>query len=222
MAFMPDVMVFDFDGVILESADIKTRAFRELFAAHPDRVDAIVAYHEANAGISRFVKFRHIHAHLLGRPLGLEEERALGERFADLVVEEVIRCPFVPGALEMLKAYVKKCPLFLASGTPEGELHRLVEARNLNAFFRRIYGAPKEKPAILEDILAMTNTPRDSLLFVGDGRSDYEAAKAAGVGFIGRARPGRPHPFEGLNVPLVADLFELDRYLAGHAGSPGA
>ena len=219
MAGMQDVMVLDFDGVILESADIKTQAFRELFSAYPDKVDAIVAYHETNAGISRFVKFRHIHAHLLGRPLGADEERALGERFADLVVEEVIRCAFVPGASELLKTYVKKCPLFLASGTPEGELHRLVEARNLNAFFRRIYGAPKEKPAILEDILTMTNTPRASLLFVGDGRSDYEAAKAAGVGFIGRARPGRPHPFEGLGVPVVADLFELAAYLAERAGS---
>ena len=28
MAFMPDVLVFDFDGVILESADIKTRGIR--------------------------------------------------------------------------------------------------------------------------------------------------------------------------------------------------
>lgn len=219
MALMPDVLVFDFDGVILESADIKTSAFRELFSAYPDSVDAIVAYHEANAGISRFQKFRHIYRHLLGKPLGPEEERALGERFSALVVEEVLRCPFVPGALEFLQVHCRECPLFLASGTPQDELRRLVAARDLTAMFRGVYGAPKGKSAILEEILAMTKAPRASLLFVGDGRSDYEAAKTVGVGFIGRARPGRPHPFEGLGVPLVTDLFELDRYLTEQAGS---
>jgi phosphoglycolate phosphatase-like HAD superfamily hydrolase len=213
MAVMPEVLVFDFDGVILESADIKTRAFREMFAAHPDWVEEIIAYHEANAGISRFLKFRHIYGHMLGRPLGPEEERVLGERFAALVIEEVVRCPFVPGALELLQAYSGRRPLFVASGTPDDELRRIVAARNLAALFRGVYGAPKGKPAILEEILTMTGTPRASLLFVGDGWSDYEAAEAAGVGFIGRARPGRPHPFEGLGVPVVTDLFELDRYL---------
>lgn len=219
MAIMPEVLVLDFDGVILESADIKTRAFRELFSAYPDRVDAIVAYHETNAGVSRFLKFRHIHRQFLGRPLDPEEERALGGRFADLVVEEVIRCPFVPGALEFLQAHFREHALFVASGTPESELRRLVEARNLTAYFREVYGSPAGKPAILERILAMTGTPRASLVFVGDGMSDYEAAKAAGVGFIGRARAGRRHPFEGIGVLIVADLFELDRYLAERTDS---
>ena len=219
MFSMPDILVFDFDGVILESADIKTRAFRELFAAHPDRVEEIVAYHEANAGISRLLKFRHIYGSMLGRPLGPEEERALGERFAALVIEEVVCCPFVPGALELLQAYSGRRPLFVASGTPDDELRRIVAARALTALFRGVYGAPKEKSAILEEILAMTKAPRASLLFVGDGRSDYEAAKAAGVGFVGRARPGRPHPFEGLHVPLVADLFELERRLSARTGN---
>lgn len=224
---IPDGIIFDFDGVILESTDIKTRAFRELFSPYPDQLEAIVAYHEANAGISRFRKFRHIHEHILERPFDAEEERALGERFSDLVVEEVIRCPFVPGALELLKAYIKECPLFLASGTPEGELRRLVEARNLTAFFRSVYGSPKGKPAIIEEILDITAKPKTSLVFVGDGMSDYEAAKAAGVAFVGRGRPGRRHPFEGLGVPVVEDLFGLDRYLGGRlvnrpAGSRGA
>ena len=218
----PQVLVFDFDGVILESADIKTRAFRELFAPYPDQLEAIVAYHEANAGISRYEKFRHIYRHFLDKPLGVEEERALGERFSDLVVDEVMRCPFVPGALELLKAYFRERPLFLVSGTPEGELHRLVEARNLTAMFREVYGSPKGKPAIIKEVLAVTAKPSAVVLFVGDGRSDYEAAKAAGVAFVGRGRPGRRHPFEGLGVPVVEDLFGLDRHLGGRLGNQPA
>jgi beta-phosphoglucomutase-like phosphatase (HAD superfamily) len=46
-------IVFDFDGVILESADIKTNAFRALFASYPEHVDQIVDFHLRNAGVSR-------------------------------------------------------------------------------------------------------------------------------------------------------------------------
>jgi len=218
MAVIPDVLVFDFDGVILESADIKTRAFRELFSVYSDKIDAIVAYHEANAGISRFQKFRHIYQHLLNKSLSPEEEQELGERFASLVVEEVMQCSFVPGALEFLQTCAGTYPLFVASGTPEDELHRLVVARGLAGLFRGAYGSPKTKTAILEEILTMTRIPRTSLLFIGDGFSDYEAAKATGVTFIGRAKPGRPHFFEGLGVPVIADLFELERRLGARAG----
>ncbi len=216
---LPKLIVFDFDGVILESADIKTRAFHQLFAAHPDKLDAIVAHHEANAGVSRFKKFQHIHRHILGKPLSSEEERMLGERFEALVIDEVTRCQFVPGAMEFLQAHSRTHPLFVASGTPEGELRRIVAARGLAPFFREVYGSPMEKASILERILAVMGVPQASLVFVGDGRSDYEAAKTAGVGFIGRARPGRRHPFDGLEVPLIADLFELDRHFNAQAGS---
>jgi phosphoglycolate phosphatase-like HAD superfamily hydrolase len=219
MASMLRVLIFDFDGVILESADIKTHAFRELFSSYPDKVDAIVAYHETNAGISRFQKFKHIYQHFLGRPLGVEEEQALGERFSALALEAVKRCPFVPGAPEFLQAYSRTLQLFVASGTPEDELRRLVAARGLTAFFRKVYGSPTEKTAVLEEILLSTGMQRAALLFVGDGRSDYEAARAAGVEFIGRARSGKKHPFEGLSVPVVGDLFELDRCLSTRVGS---
>lgn len=226
-ASVPTVLVFDFDGVILESAEIKTRAFCELFSAYPDHVDAIVAYHEANTGISRFKKFRHIYDHILAMPLTTRAEHKLGKRFAALVVEEVLRCPFVPGAFELLRACSCTHALFIASGTPEEELRRLVMARGLAGLFREVHGSPKTKDVILENILAVTRAPRTSVLFVGDGLSDYEAAKTAGVTFIGRVRPAGRNLFEPFGVPVVEDLFALGRMLEGRgtthlAGSPGA
>ena len=62
-------VVFDFDGVILESADVKTRAFVELYAAHgAEVVDRVREHHLANLGISRFKKFAWIAEHVLGLP----------------------------------------------------------------------------------------------------------------------------------------------------------
>ena len=52
--------VFDCDGVVLDSNKVKTAAFRS--AALPygaAAADALVAYHTANGGVSRYAKFSH-------------------------------------------------------------------------------------------------------------------------------------------------------------------
>src|SRR3989304_1573816 len=52
-------IIFDFDGVIVESVDIKTKAFARLFE-HEGKVvvEKVVDYHLKNGGVSRFDKFR--------------------------------------------------------------------------------------------------------------------------------------------------------------------
>lgn len=57
---MIEVIILDFDGVVVESVDIKTEAFRELFQEY-ENVDDIVQYHLQNNAISRFIKFKYIY-----------------------------------------------------------------------------------------------------------------------------------------------------------------
>ncbi|HZJ68234.1 MAG TPA: hypothetical protein VFD36_32255, partial [Kofleriaceae bacterium] len=87
-------VVFDFDGVILESADVKTDAFVELYADHGSEVVGRVrAHHLANLGISRFKKFAWIAENVLGRPLSDDESAELGRRFSDLAMAKVLSAP---------------------------------------------------------------------------------------------------------------------------------
>jgi beta-phosphoglucomutase-like phosphatase (HAD superfamily) len=52
-------LALDFDGVVVESVEIKNLAFGELFrATHPEKADAVVAFQQAHMGLSRFDKFR--------------------------------------------------------------------------------------------------------------------------------------------------------------------
>ena len=114
-------LVFDFDGVIIESEHIKTRAFRELYGEHgPEVVAAAVAHHEANGGISRRKKIRHCHATLLGIELDTARLEALCQRFSALVEDEVVGCDWVPGASEVLATHFGRRPMFVVSGTPQG------------------------------------------------------------------------------------------------------
>ena len=55
---MIKAIIFDFDGVICESVNVKTIAFKKLFADYPEHQDRIVEYHLVNGGISRYEKLR--------------------------------------------------------------------------------------------------------------------------------------------------------------------
>lgn len=203
-------IVLDFDGVVLESVDVKTRGFRRLFESYPETVDRIVEFHLQNTGISRFEKFNVIYRDYLGLPLSDEEMETLGRRFAELVLEEVMACEFVPGAFMFLRKYSQDYPTFLASATPTDELRTIVVSRGLQGFFRGIHGYPPGKPAILRGLMAEFGWLPEEVLFVGDSVNDCAAAREAGVQFIGRVADGQQNPFPD-NIDIVQDLAALDR-----------
>lgn len=201
-------ILLDFDGVIVESVDIKTRAFREIFAREVEHVDAIVALHCAKAGVSRYEKFEAIYRDILRRPLAADEMYRLGERFAALVVEQVVTCPLVPGALEFLEDYSARLPLLLVSGTPEVELEEILKRRSLGRYFFEVHGSPRSKSAILTEVLRRHRWGSSDVLFVGDSTNDWAAAEEAGVPFVGFVPAGVQSPFPA-EVPLVGDLRKI-------------
>ena len=59
-------IIFDFDGIILESVDAKTNGFRLLFSKYGNQIsDKVVEYHLLNTGISRYEKFKYYFKHYL-------------------------------------------------------------------------------------------------------------------------------------------------------------
>lgn len=188
-------VVLDFDGVVLESVNVKTRAFAALFQNEGSEASArIVAYHEANGGISRYEKFRWAYREVLRRPLSGTEEKALGDRFNALVEEAVSAAEWVPGAREFIAAWCARLPLFVASGTPQEELRRVVSRRGLAASFRGVYGSPRAKAEILSSIIKDLSCAPREVVMVGDSINDLEGARAAGTLFIGRRCGVDPFP----------------------------
>ncbi len=183
---MIKAIVFDLDGVIIESAEIKTRAFEELFADYPDRLPEIIQYHQENAGISRYVKFRYFYDRILGQELKPRQEAELGERFSQIALKQILEAPLVPGAIEFLTENRSRYSMFVASGTPEAELHDILDRRQLKRFFLEIHGAPKSKADIVEDIGQRYSFSRKEIVFVGDAESDRAAAGKTGTFFIAR------------------------------------
>jgi phosphoglycolate phosphatase-like HAD superfamily hydrolase len=208
-----DAIVFDFDGVLVESVDVKTQAFASLYEPHGEKVvRQVVAWHLAHGGVSRFEKFRHFHWHFLGTELSSSEEAGLGERFSMLVEDAVVGASWVPGAREFLESYFRSLPLYVASGTPDEELRRILDRRNIRHYFRSVAGSPLRKEDILRHFAKISGVALDRMLMIGDATTDFEGALGAGTCFLGRVKPGLSNPFPA-NVPVVPDLQDLPEFL---------
>ena len=211
-------IVFDFDGTIVESVDTKTYAFRTLFGGYPQYLDRIVALHLEHGGRSRYEKFAMIYRDVLKQDPLPGEFDELGRRFEALVCDAVVACPFVVGAPAFLEEYSARLPIVVVSGTPHGELTGIIERRGLTSHFVEAHGSPPEKDQILRELLERRGWPPRDVLFVGDARSDWLAARAVGVRFVGRLAPGLPNIFDG-TVPVIPDLTGLNRFVE-HVASP--
>jgi HAD superfamily hydrolase (TIGR01549 family) len=212
---MIETIILDFDGVILESVSVKTEAFRNLFSFAPEHIDEIIQYHKDNGGMSRYDKFRHIYKCILRRDLNQQKFKELSEKFADLVFQEVIKTPFVPGANDFLERYYATIDLYVVSATPEEELIRIIQARKTSHYFINVYGAPRKKADCIREIIKLKGSCRNNVIFVGDAKNDFEAAQEVGVRFIGRIKHGDENRFLGLKgiEVLIPDLQQLERYI---------
>lgn len=211
-----DALVFDFDGVLVESVDVKTRAFAALYSGYgPEVVRKVIAYHLEHGGLSRFEKFRYFHRQLLGLALSAAEEHSLGERFATIVEDAVVAAPWVRGAVEFLEAFHAKLPLFVASGTPDDELQRIVARRGMRHFFAGIRGSPASKAKILADFVAAHVLRPARVLMIGDSSTDWEGAREAGTSFLAVTRD--PGARFAATLPSMPDLVPLASFVEADA-----
>ena len=192
-----DAIFFDFDGVILDSVDVKTRAFAEIFRPYGEEIETkVVEYHLINGGISRYDKFRYYYEQLLGEKIDDSKLTELGGKFSDLALEKVMKAPFIDGAIETLGQLKKSdIPAFVVSGTPEDEVKHIVKKRKLNLYFKEVHGSPKKKDIIVRDICDRYGYKNNRCLFIGDAMTDYRAAKDAGVPFLGIVKNRSDSPF---------------------------
>lgn len=202
-------IIFDFDGVITESVDVKTRAFKELFKDYPQSlVSAIEKFHLDNGGMSRFDKFRHIYKNILNKELSEAEFNRLCVDFNKLVVEDVVKAPLVKGVKSFLDSYKDRLPMYIVSATPDSEIKEIVGRKGLEKYFLAVYGSPATKAECIKNVLGRQNHPAKSILFIGDSRNDHHAAQETGVIFAARAVGPRQDWLEAAGIAFIFSDFE--------------
>ena len=180
-------ILFDFDGVLAESMNVKTEAFAKLYESYGEEiVQRVVKHHIENGGISRYKKFEYYHQNYLNKNLSEEELEYLAQQFSDIVVESVIESEWVKGSKEFLEKYYDKIDMYVVSGTPDTELKLVVKNRDMNKYFKGIYGSPETKSELSNKIISEKGYKKDDVVYIGDSMSDYTEAEKAEIPFLGR------------------------------------
>lgn len=203
------MLLLDFDGVVVDSMALKVAAYLQIYAHESaEHHEAILAYQRSHAGETRRLKFRHFEAELFGRPATDEAIEALSAEYTRRVHDAVIACPLVAGAGEFLDCAIGQTVMHVVSGTPHEELEDIVRRRHLARYFASLHGAPATKPDTFRQLLQASRQAPDRVLAIGDGTTEYDAAIAAGIPFLGVVPPHEVSPFPA-GVPVVASLDAL-------------
>ncbi len=214
-----DLIVFDFDGTICESADVKTDAFYQLYLDEQGEAfaTAVKEYHLEYAGVSRYDKIRYYEEQMLGRPCTPERMDEMAARFGNIVRDQVIASPLVPGVAEFFATHRGDVPMLVASATPTMELRQIIAARGIADWFDEVEGSPTSKGDIISIFLDNRGVATDRAVMVGDQFSDLDAALAAGVPFVGYRPPQEDRLFDA-DVLVIEHFNELADAIASVGG----
>lgn len=179
-----DVIFFDFDGVIKETLDIKSNAFKKLFEKYGSGVSKkVLDHHNTNMGVSRFIKIP-LYLGFSGIKINEKIIKEYENNFSQLVFEGVIESDWVPGILSFLKKNYDKKHLYILTATPHQEINKIARILKINCYFKEIIGSPTSKSKAIKNLIKLNNFVPSKCVMIGDSKSDHEASIDSEVPFI--------------------------------------
>lgn len=202
-----EVYIFDCDGVILDSNQLKIEAMKNALEVHFSASPLIaecVNYFRHNFGKSRF----HHVAHFLDSILCVKEERF--EELEQLILADFskqcrtlyLTAELTPGFL----AFLDQCngKRYVASGSEQGELRDVFVQRGLDTYFDGVFGSPTPKYEIIQRILKQEKN-MNAVMF-GDAESDMLSAQQNNIDFVFYA------PYSNVKEKMI-EKCELQKHL---------
>lgn len=204
---------FDFDGVLAESVNIKTEAFKQMYLYKGEEfANKVKLYHLENGGVSRYEKFKVFNGDWLGEDVDQQKIDELAQTFSDLVIDGVVNSEEVIGAFDFLNSseMYKK---YIITGTPTIEIKPILKRREMSHFFVEAYGSPEKKGHWVKHILAKEKIVANQCVFIGDALADYNAAIENDLTFILRETEEAKELFKDFKGYRVKDLSNLHKIL---------
>lgn len=167
-------IIWDFDGVIVDSNRHKGAAMIEVYGAGIKSLESKIGrFHAANLGVTRDVKARIFNGWRteIGLPeIKLEQlNNAIKEKIENLSVEPEV---------ELLLHSIQNVFHYIVTAAPKKEVGDILRDNNVLDYFVEI----KSSQDKFEDFRALNLG--SSVIAIGDGLSEYNAAKKMKIPFI--------------------------------------
>jgi len=184
---MIKTILWDFDGVILDSMKIKGDGFLELFKEFAkEDIEKLYKFHFDNGGVSRFEKIRYFYTDILQKEITEEEVLKLAEEFGDIISKKLFdKNNLIEDSLSFIKANYTKCDFHIVSGAEHNELNKICRYFELSKYFITINGSPVKKDILIKNILDNYSYKDEETILIGDAMTDYNAALKNGIKFYG-------------------------------------
>lgn len=180
-------ILWDFDGVILDSMKIRDWGFGEIFKSfNKQDVDKLLAYHNLNGGLSRYVKIRYFYEVILEKNISAEEVLKYANNFSRLMKKELVNSNnLIKDSVNFIKENHKNYNFHIVSGSDQNELRFLCSELNLDTYFVSIHGSPTPKKQLVATLLKDYKYNLEDCCLIGDSINDFEAADFNSIEFYG-------------------------------------
>lgn len=182
------VLIFDFDGTLVNSNVIKSRIFHQVF---PElSIEEIDVFSSSTIG-NRYEIIKNLDKKIynIDRVYSLADRIELFDTIAQYAVGLASEIPGVSNFLAL--AHKKNIPMFISSATPENHIIDLIHKRGWSKYFLKILGSPTSKVShikyIQKRVSEMTELQQGSIetVYIGDARQDFDASIKANIKFTG-------------------------------------
>lgn len=203
-------LVFDFDGTLVDSSDIKQGAYGAAIGAAVSAPEANVqrAY-RAHGTLNRVPQLSTAFRDLVGRDPDEDELEAMVSTYGSFVRARSHEVRVFDGMEEFLAANRQRYHLAVTSNAPQDELVVACRVLGIDGYFDRIYGYPTRKDEAIEILRRDWGLTRSCILYIGDRLEDGSVAERVAVPFC---RFG-PNELED-GTDIVRTISELRRVVA--------
>ena len=173
-------IIFDFDGVIINSHRTKTEAFNKIFLNFGKKIGYKSRnFHLKNIGKSRYFKFKYVYKYFLKQNINKKIITELDSKFEKYTLNKIINMKISSYLLEFLNKK-KKYNFYISTSTPKNKITEILKKKKLLNYFKKIYGAPQSKYQHVNSI----KKNKCNSIFIGDSIEDFKVAKKSHIMFI--------------------------------------
>jgi HAD superfamily hydrolase (TIGR01549 family) len=180
-------VLWDFDGVILDSMKVRDWGFEEIFNDfNKELTNQLLVFHRQNGGLSRYVKIRYFFENLLGESITDERVLEYAKKFSVLMRKELTNPKnLILDTVEFIKKNHQNYNFHIVSGSDQEELRFLNKELGTAKYFISIHGSPTPKKQLVANLLEKHNYQLQNTCLIGDSINDFEAADYNKIQFYG-------------------------------------